>query len=89
MSNLVADLYANPAKFLGSRVAAPTRQRQELVVLALIRLAAKDPDNAAALLEGKWGPHFSAEERNWTWGVIGKQATLRLSSDASGYFASN
>ena len=63
VSNLVADLYANPAKFLGSRVAAPTRQRQELVVLALIRLAAKDPDNAAALLEGKWGVQLTAEER--------------------------
>ncbi|MBP8091872.1 MAG: lytic transglycosylase domain-containing protein, partial [Giesbergeria sp.] len=86
VSNLVADLYANPAKFLGSRVAAPTRQRQELVVLALIRLAAKDPDNAAALLEGKWGVQLTAEERHWTWGVIGKQAALRLSPSAMEHF---
>ena len=86
VSNLVADLYANPAKFLGSRVAAPTRQRQELVVLALIRLAAKDPDNAAALLESKWGVQLSPEERHWTWGVIGKQAALRLSPSAMEHF---
>ena len=86
ISNLVAELYANPAKFLGSRVAAPTRQRQELVVLALIRLAASDPDNAAALLESKWGVQLSPEERHWTWGVIGKQAALRLSPSAMEHF---
>ena len=86
VSNLVGELYANPVKFLGSRATAPTRQRQELVVLALIRLAAKDPDNAAALLEGKWGVQLSAEERHWTWGVIGKQAALRLSPTAMDHF---
>ncbi len=26
------------------------------------------------------------EERNWVWGVIGKQAAQRLSSDAVTYF---
>ena len=86
VSNLVGDLYANPVKFLGSRVAAPTRQRQELVVLALIRLASSDPDNAAALLESKWGVQLTAEERHWTWAVIGKQAALRLSPTAMEHF---
>ena len=86
MTGLVEELYANPLKFLGSRVAAPTRQRQELVVLALIRLAAKDPDNAAALLENKWGVQLTAEERHWTWGVIGKQAALNLSPTAMEHF---
>ncbi len=86
IANLVSELYANPVKFLGSRATAPTRQRQELVVLALIRLAAKDPDNAAALLESKWGVQLTAEERHWTWGVIGKQAALRLSPTAMEHF---
>lgn len=86
LASQVADLYASPVKFLGSRVAAPTRQRQELVVLALIRLAASDPDNAAALLESKWGVQLSPEERHWTWGVIGKQAALRLSPSAMEHF---
>ena len=86
IANLVGEVYAGPVKFLGSRATAPTRQRQELVVLALIRLAASDPDNAAALLEGKWGPQLTAEERHWTWGVIGKQAALRLSPTAMEHF---
>ncbi|NMM77607.1 lytic transglycosylase [Acidovorax sp. SRB_14] len=83
---LVNELQANPAKFLGGRAAAPTRQRQELVVLGLIKLAASDPDGAAALLENKWGGHLTPEERHWTWGVIGKQAALRLSPAATEYF---
>ena len=32
------------------------------------------------------GVHLSPEERNWVWGVIGKQAAQRLSSDAVTYF---
>ena len=84
--NQVAELHDKPAQFLRARATAPTRQRQELVVLALIRQAASDPDVAAELLENKWGVHLSAEERHWVWGVIGKQAALRLSPSAQGYF---
>ncbi len=83
---LVSELHANPAKFLVGRAAAPTRQRQELVVLALVKLAASDPDNAAVLLESKWSGQLTPEERHWTWGVIGKQAALRLSPAATEYF---
>ncbi|GAB3364135.1 MULTISPECIES: lytic transglycosylase domain-containing protein [Giesbergeria] len=79
-------LYDKPAAFLHSRATAAGRQRQELVVLALIRLAASNLDSAAELLENKWGVHLSAEERHWVWGVLGKQAALRLSPLAQDYF---
>ena len=82
----VAELSSNPLKFLHSRATAPTRQRQEMMVLALIRLASSDPEGAAALLENKWGGQLTPEERNWTWGVIGKQAAFRLSPTAMEYF---
>jgi soluble lytic murein transglycosylase len=57
------------------------------VVLALVKLATGDPQAAANLLDAKWGVQLSAEERNWVWGVIGKQAAQKLSSDAMAYFA--
>ena len=82
----VAELGSNPQKFLRSRATAPTRQRQELMVLGLIRLASSDPDSAAEMLENKWGVQLTPEERNWTWGAIGKQAAFRLSPAAMGYF---
>ena len=83
----LAQLADSPTKFLRAKATAPGRERKEVMVLALIKLATSDPDNAAVLLDTKWGPQLSAEERNWTWGVIGKQAALRLSPTATEYFA--
>lgn len=82
----VNELNDSPIKFLHSRATAPTRQRQELMLLALIKLAVSDPDVAADLLENKWGGQLSSEERHWGWGVIGKQAALKLSPLAVEYF---
>jgi len=81
------ELNASAAKFLLSRVTVASRPRKELVVLALIKLATSDVDNAARLLEDKWGPQLSPEERNWVWGVMGKTVAQRLGNDALVYYA--
>ncbi len=87
LSEQVALIFNDPAKYLEKRIVAVTRNRKELAVLALIRLAASDPDQAASLLERRWGLMLSSEEKNWTWGVIGKQAAQKLQNNASSYFA--
>ena len=66
---------------------AITTKRKELSVLALIRIAATNPDQAADQLTHRWGLMLSKEERNWTWGAIGKQAAIKLQDNANGYFA--
>ena len=81
------DVFDSPTKYLLGRATARGKMRQELVVLALIRLAAGDPQAAASQLDAKWGGQLSPEERNWVWGVIGKQAAQKLSPDAMDYFA--
>jgi len=43
----LAEVFGQPMKFLSQRIAAPQKVRQELVVLALVRIAASDPDVAA------------------------------------------
>lgn len=78
---------ASAAKFLGGAIIAASRARKEMVVLALIKVAMADPDQAAGQLEGKWAPMLSAEERNWLWGTIGRQAATKLSPQANVYFA--
>ncbi|MFM8757706.1 MAG: transglycosylase SLT domain-containing protein [Limnohabitans sp.] len=83
----VGPIHADPARYLDQRILAITRNRKELAVLALIRLAASDPDQAAQKLERRWEAQLSAEERNWTWAVIGKQAAQRLQDNAAPYFA--
>ncbi len=86
-SEQIALIQADPARYLDKRVFAITRSRKELAVLALIRLAAKDPDEAADLMSRRWSIQLSQEERNWTWAVIGKQAAQKLQDNAASYFA--
>ncbi len=83
---LFNELNASPSKFLTSAKLAVLRTRREMVTLALIKLATTDLDGAAVLLAGKWGPQLSAEERNWVWGVIARQSSGKLGSDALDYY---
>ncbi len=87
LSEQVALIHADPERYLDKRIIAITKSRKELAVLALIRLAANQPDKAAELLDKRWSIQLSAEERNWTWGVIGKQAAWKLQDNAASYFA--
>ncbi len=79
-------IHADPERYLDKRILAITQNRKELAVLALIRLAANQPDKAAGLLDKHWARQLNEEERNWTWGVIGKQAAQKLQDNASQYF---
>ena len=83
----VAQIQNSPGRYLASRLGAVTRKRQELASLALIKLATSDPDQAAALMDGKWASQLQPEERHWTWAVIGKQAALKLQDNATRHFA--
>ncbi len=83
----VNDILAKPLPFLNKQIAAPSKAKQELVVMALVKLATTDTDKAVALLRDKWRPYLTAEERHWVWGVIGRQAAMRLDDDALSHFA--
>ncbi len=82
----MGQLLDSPVRFLTGRTVAISKVRRELVTLALVKLAVGDHEQAAAALETKWSPQLTAEERNWVWGVIGKQAALRLSPTAWSHF---
>ena len=84
----VAEIYASPAKYLNDKLTAFRPKTRELVSLAIIRLAYLDPDAAAIEVNHlRWRAQLTQEERSWIWGVIGKRAAMKLSSDALGYFA--
>ncbi|PIT72579.1 lytic transglycosylase domain-containing protein [Limnohabitans sp. JirII-31] len=86
-ANAVTDLNNNALKFLTKNIAAPQKVRQELVVMALVKVAATDPDEAAKLMKNKWQPYLTTEERHWVWGVIGRQSAMRLDEDTLDHFA--
>jgi soluble lytic murein transglycosylase len=83
----VADIYASPAKYLNDKLTALRPKTRELVSLAIIRLAYLDPEAAAVETNHlRWKAQLTQEERSWIWGVIGKRAALKMSTDAVGYF---
>lgn len=86
-SSLVPDATNNAEKFLAKHIAAPQKVRQELVVMALVKVATTDPDKADKLMRTKWQPYLTTEERHWVWGVIGRQSAMRLDADALAHFA--
>jgi soluble lytic murein transglycosylase len=83
----VSEINANPARYLSARATAAGSVRKELVTLALIKMASNDAEAAAGALENKWSVHLSPEERSWVWAVIGKQANLKLSSEAGDFYS--
>ena len=87
VANSVPDVLNAPDKFLAKHIAAPQKVRQELVVLALVKVASADPDKATTLMRNKWQPYLTTEERHWVWGVIGRQAAMHLEDDALSHFA--
>lgn len=84
---MVKDIYNNATQFLAKNIAAPQKVRQELVVMALVRVASQDPDLAAKLMRTKWQPYLTTEERHWVWGVIGRQSAMRLDADTLDHYA--
>jgi soluble lytic murein transglycosylase len=87
VANSVPEVLNAPDKFLAKHIAAPQKVRQELVVLALVKIASADPDKATLLMKNKWQPYLTTEERHWVWGVIGRQAAMHLEDDALSHFA--
>ena len=80
--NPLKDLHAQPSRFLNQNTSHPRNAVQELVVLALVRLAGTDPDEAYKQMQRTWSIHLTTEERHWVWGAIGRQLAMRLDSDA-------
>ncbi len=78
---LVNELIDSPAKFLTEKNVAIRGTRKELITLALVKMASADQsgaESAAAMMDAKWGSQLTTEERNWVWGLVGKQTAVRL-----------
>ena len=91
---MAAELINSPAKFLTENNVAVRSTRKELITLALVKMASADQsgaESAAAMMDAKWGNQLTSEERNWVWGLIGKQTATRLgvlpASEALAYYS--
>ena len=80
------ELNDSPARYLAGKASASSRTQAELTTLALIRIAASDPEGAASALSDRWERRLPADLAGWAWAVAGKQAAQKLSVDAPDYF---
>ena len=81
----VADLFKDPARFLKTPPAGA--DTAELVTLALMRLAASDPDAAVKLLEAGAARRLSSAQASTAWAHVGKQAALKRLPQAADWSA--
>ncbi len=80
------DIFKNPARFLSQPISAPNRPRDELITIALIRLAATDPSDAVRQLLSRWISHLNTEQRTWVWAAAGREAAQRGDPKSLEYF---
>ncbi len=79
-------LLDTPSRYLVHKASAFGRERSELATLALVRLAALDPDAAADALKTRWEHDLPDDLAAWAWAATAKQSAMRLSDDAPEQF---
>jgi hypothetical protein len=78
----VGELLDQPARLLKRRIAEPSAQHKELVVLALLRLASTDADAAANELAAGWARALDDDQAAYAWAFVARQAAQRLQDGA-------
>ena len=86
LGHSVAQALESPARYLRRSGEVGTRSQQELRLLAVIRLAASDPEGAASQLDAGGRGSLTPTLAAWGWASTGRQAAVRLSADAPSYY---
>lgn len=82
----VAQIFDNPARWLAQRKPSAQPEDRQLRTVAVIRLAASDPEAAAGQLAQPWAAQMPAALKAAAWGVVAKQAALKLQPEAAGWY---
>jgi soluble lytic murein transglycosylase len=78
----VANAVDKPALYLNAGATTTHRAQAEITTLALIRMAANEPDVAAAALSEKWQQRLPRDLSAWAWSQVGRSAAQRLAPNA-------
>ena len=73
----LTEVLDNPMRFLGQRQLADTFNRHELGLLALMRVAASDPEVAASQLESRWDSELPDSLTATAWAHVARQSALK------------
>nr|WP_318013738.1 transglycosylase SLT domain-containing protein [Roseateles oligotrophus] len=82
----LSELQDNPTRYIGRKAKGGARTHTELATLALMRVAANDPAQAAELMFKRWEAELPHDLAAWVWAQIGRQAAFKLQPEANDYF---
>ncbi len=82
----VARALDKPALYLNAGATTANRTQSEIATLALIRMAANEPDVAAAQLSEKWQKRLPRDLSAWAWSQAGRGAAQKLLPTAIDYY---
>jgi len=82
----VASAIDKPALYLNAGATVSNRAQAETTALALIRIAANEPDVAAAQLTERWQQRLPRDLSAWVWAQAGRSAAQKLLPEATQYF---
>ncbi len=78
----VHEAFLQPSRLLARRIAQPTPDEAELTALAIIRLASRNAQSAAAALSDPRGTPLPSQSAAAAWAVVAKQAAIGLRPQA-------
>ncbi len=81
----MAELLDNPMRYLTRRPHPSSVNAHELDVLALMRVAATDPDLAARQLDSKWDQDLPVTQAATAWAHVARHAALKHQPNATEY----
>ena len=82
----VAEIQDKAGKYLARKGKSGNARDDALTTLALMRVAAADPDQAESLLKSKWQKALPPELAAWVWTQAARQAAMRLDPRAADLF---
>jgi soluble lytic murein transglycosylase len=82
----VSQIFDNPARWLTHRPASAQPHDRQLRTVAVIRMAASDPEAAAGQLGQPWAAPLPSDLKAAAWGVVAKQAALKLQPEAATWY---
>ena len=83
----VAQALDNPALYLNAGATIASRAHAEVATLALVRMAASEPEVAAARLRERWQQRLPKDLAAWAWAQTGRNAAQKLMPEATGHYA--
>ena len=82
----VRQVFLHPALFLARRSPTPSPDEAELMGLAIIRMASRNPQAAAEVLAGKRGSQLPPAALATAWAVVGKHAAIKAHPQAMAWY---